>query len=118
MDDTTVSFGEKLVAPWMTLEELMESIHGDTIMHYNLLMPVLLFLPSFSTPADMLLCLIHSYRRLNTLGHSFAGTSAMMNILIILRCWLRESFAHNDFSDDMLVWSACTKTYIANMYIL
>jgi hypothetical protein len=101
--DNAVSFGEKSVSAWMTLEELMHSIHGDTIMHYNLLMPVLLFLPSFSTPADVLQSLIQSYRRMNTPEHSFAGTTTMMNILIILRCWLRESFAHNDFNDEMLV---------------
>jgi hypothetical protein len=32
-----------------------------------------------------------------------------MNILIIIRCWLRETFAHADFKDEEMIVSPLSR---------
>ena len=110
-----MSFGEKVVGSYLTMHELFDCIFGDTIMNYNLLMPVLLFLPSFSTPVEVVEHLLLSYRRFSQKPHDSSSTAVLMNILIIFRCWLRESFAHHDFDDDILV-GICWMTIIALLH--
>ena len=86
---------------WLTLDELLECIYGGAMLNYNLLMPVLLFLPSLCKPHEAVLALLRSFtRRLNS---EPCDVTPLMNILIIIRCWLRESFAHTDFTTDTLV---------------
>lgn len=125
-----VRFGEKIVPKFISLQSLLELLYNDLTIDYTLLMPILLFLPCFTSPQDMIQILIHDFQNLSTMttkdsgemiaftlasSHFFTQTSlslpsfvssvrSRMNILIIIRCWLRETFAHADFNhDEMMV---------------
>mmetsp|Transcript_21518 Transcript_21518/g.31259 ORF Transcript_21518/g.31259 Transcript_21518/m.31259 type:complete len:673 (+) Transcript_21518:37-2055(+) len=91
---TDISIGSRLIPRMISLDNLIELVLCDPVFNYDLLMPVLLFLPSFSTPVIFLSKLIDAYKK------HCSSVSCQMNILIILRCWLRETFAHADLGTE------------------
>jgi hypothetical protein len=68
-----VRFGEKIVPRYLTPESLLELLHNDLTIDYTLLMPVLLFLPCYTTPVAMLQILISNFKKLSLISSQDSG---------------------------------------------
>lgn len=68
-----VKFGDKIIPKYLKLESLLELIYNDITLDYTLLMPVLLFLPSFTTPLEVIKILINDYKKIIILSTRDSG---------------------------------------------
>jgi hypothetical protein len=68
-----VRFGEKLVPRYLTLESLLELLYNDLTIDYTLLMPMLLFLPCYTTPMNTIQLLITHFKRLSLISSQDSG---------------------------------------------
>lgn len=63
-----VKFGNKIIPKYLKLESLFELIYNDITLDYTLLMPTLLFLPSFTKPIDIINILINNYKKISLIN--------------------------------------------------
>jgi hypothetical protein len=68
-----VRFGEKIVPKFISLQSLLELVYNDFSIDYTLLMPILLFLPCFTTPEEMIQILINDFQKLSLMTTKDSG---------------------------------------------
>lgn len=118
VSNQTVDFNGSILPRYVNLQDILNFlVNESTVINYQFLMQFLLFLPSFTSPNEFMMLLINCFKGFAQLCDENSGTSSftlafielliftekrIVNILIIIRCWLRESFAHADFSGKAL----------------
>lgn len=95
-----VQFDDINYPRFSTIQNVARCLICKSTINYHLLLQLLLFLPSVSSPLEFATVLINLFKEFE---NEKGAEKCLINILIVLRCWMRESFAHIDFNDKNVV---------------